>query len=130
MPPHISLVIIDSDSSSRAAMEKVLKQFGDTVKVMASVADYDEGVRAIQVTNPMVVILEVKDIDQGVEEVRSLLSRSPRISVFVACAEQSSEWILRLMRAGAVEYILKPVDPADLGEALQKVGRLWISKPS
>ena len=39
MPPHISLVIIDSDNTSRAAMETMLKPFGETVRVMASVAD-------------------------------------------------------------------------------------------
>src|SRR6266571_2046505 len=38
--------------------------------------------------------------------------------------------ILSTMRAGAVEYLLEPVEPADLAEALQKVGRLWLTKPA
>ena len=130
MPPHISLVIIDSDSASRAAMEEMLKPFGDTVRLMASTGDLAEGLKAIQATNPMVVIIEVKDIDQGVRDVKSILSRFPRISVFVTSVEQSTDWILRSMRAGAIEYLLKPVESSELGEAMQKVGRLWVPKPA
>ena len=130
MPPHISLVIIDSDSASRAAMEAMLKPFGDTVRLMASTADLAEGLKAIQTTNPMVVIIEVKDIDQGVRDVKTILSRFPRISVFVTSIEQSTDWILRSMRAGAIEYLLKPVESSELGEAMQKVGRLWVPKPA
>ena len=130
MAPHISLVIIDSDSDSRAAMESMLVPFGDTVRVMASVSDIQEGIRAIQAHNPMLVILEVKDIDLGVADVRSILSRFTQTSVFVTCEDRSTDWILRAMRAGAIEYLLKPVDPKELAEALQKVGRLWVPKPA
>ena len=130
MPPHISLVIIDSDSASRASMEEMLKPFGETVRLIASTGDLAEGIKAIQATNPMVVIIEVKDIDQGVRDVKAILSRFPRISVFVTSVEQSTDWILRSMRAGAIEYLLKPVESSELGEAMQKVGRLWVPKPA
>ncbi len=130
MPPHISLVIIDSDNTSRTAMEAMLKPFGDTVRIMASVADMAEGMRAIQASNAMVVVLEVKDIERGVADVKTVLSRFPRTSVFVTSMDQSTEWILRTMRAGAIEYLLKPVDAKELSEALQKVGRLWVPKPA
>jgi len=130
MPPHISLVIIDSDSASRAAMEAMLKPFGETVRLVASTADIAEGLKAIQSTNPMVVIIEVKDIEQGVGDVKSILSRFPRTSVLVTSVEQSTDWILRSMRAGAIEYLLRPVEASELAEALQKVGRLWVPKPA
>jgi len=128
MPPHISLVIIDSDNLSRGAMETMLKPFGDTVRVMAAVGNMSDGLRAIQAGNPMVVILEVKDIELGVADIKSILTRFPRTSVFVTSIEQSTDWILRSMRAGAIEYLLKPVDATELSEALQKVGRLWVPR--
>ena len=37
---------------------------------------------------------------------------------------------LATMRAGAVEYLLEPVEASDLAEGLQKVGRLWLTKPA
>lgn len=130
MPPHISLVIIDSDNESRNAFESYLKPFGDTVRVNGSVTDFSEGLKIIQSTNPMVVILEVKELGRGVEEIKYILSRFPNVSVFVATTEKSSDWILTLMRAGAVEYLLKPAAAGELAEALHKIGRLWVAKPA
>jgi pilus assembly protein CpaE len=125
MPPHLTLVVINSDIASRTNIETLLKRFGDTVKVLGSATDFDEGVRIIQMTNPSVVIMKVEDIERGTEQVKYLLDRFRRVSVFVTSSQKSSDWILRLMRAGAVEYILEPVDVHDLVESLQKVGRLW-----
>lgn len=126
MPPHVSLVIIDSDKASRDSIAALLIPFGDMVKTMGSVDDFNEGVRIIQSTNPMVVILDIKELAKGVEEIRHLLSRFPRLSVFVTAQEKNPDWILGVMKAGAVAYLLKPLDSADLSEELHKVGRLWV----
>ncbi|MFZ3209508.1 MAG: AAA family ATPase [Geobacteraceae bacterium] len=129
MPPHISIVIIDSDNDSRDAYGSYLKPFGDIVMVNGSVADFSEGMKIIQSANPMVVILEVKELGRGVEEIKHILSRFPHVSIFVAASEKSSDWILTLMRAGAVEYLLKPVTAEGLAESLHKVGRLRVARP-
>lgn len=130
MPPHVTLVIIDSDKASRDAIAALIVPFGDMVKTMGSVDDFNEGVRIIQSTNPMVVILDIKELAKGVEEIRYLLSRFPRLSVFATAQEKNPDWILGIMRAGAVEYLLKPVESAELSEALHKVGRLWVQAPA
>jgi pilus assembly protein CpaE len=128
MPQHISLVIIDRDAAARKSIEACCQNFSDTVKVICSEATFLDGLKCIQSSNPMIVILGVDDLEKGVDDIRAILTRFPRISVFVASAEKNSDWILRLMRAGAVEYLLKPIEPMELTEALQKVGRLWIPK--
>ncbi|HEY6872527.1 MAG TPA: AAA family ATPase [Geobacteraceae bacterium] len=130
MPPHISIAIINSDKDSRDAIEALLKQLGDAVKIMGSAADFSDGMRILQITNPMVLILEINDPATGVEQIRQTLARFPRISVFVTSAQKSSDLILSAMRAGAVEYLLEPVELPDLTEALQKVGRLWVDRPA
>jgi pilus assembly protein CpaE len=130
MPPYLSIAIINSNDASRKALEAVLKQFGESVKIVGSVADFVEGTRLIQTANPMVVILEVYNAATGTEEIKHILSKSPRTSIFVTSTEKSSDLILSTMRAGAVEYLLEPVEATDLAEALQKVGRLWVTKPA
>ena len=124
MPPHISTVIINNDPVSRSSIETLLRQFGDTVKVMGASSDFNEGMRTIQVTNANLAILKVEDLDAGVEQVKQLLATFHRLSVFVVSSQKSSDWILKLMRAGAVEYILEPVAITDLVEAVQKIGRV------
>ncbi|MCM2357779.1 MAG: AAA family ATPase [Geobacteraceae bacterium] len=130
MPPNISIAIINRNDASRNSIEALLKQLGELVKVVGTSADFIEGMRILQLTSPMVVMLEIYDPATGVEEIKHILSRFPRTSVFVTSAQKSSDLILSAMRAGAVEYLLEPIELADLAEALQKVGRLWVAKPA
>jgi pilus assembly protein CpaE len=129
MPPHISLVIIDRDRSSRETIAAFLKPFADTIRIDGSVADFGEGLRIIQKATPNVIIIEVEDVLKGVEEITFILSRFPRTSIIVSSAGKESDGILRLMRAGAVEYLLRPVVEDELMQALQKVGRFYFAKP-
>ncbi len=130
MPPYLSIAIINSNDASRKALEAILKQSGESVKVVGSVADFVEGIRLIQTANPMVVILGVYNAATCTEEIKHILSKFPQTSVFVTSADKSSDLILSTMRAGAVEYLLEPVEATDLAEGLQKVGRLWLTKPA
>jgi pilus assembly protein CpaE len=130
MPPHISLVIIDSDNTAREAIEATLKPFSETIAITGSVDKFSDGARIIEKNSPNVVILEVNDIQRGIQEVQFITSKFPRTSVIVSSAEKSSDWILSLMRAGAVEYMLRPITQEELKQALQKVGRFFFAKPA
>ncbi|QXE92301.1 response regulator [Geomonas subterranea] len=128
MPPHISLAIIDSEASARESIEATLKPFAETISIVGSVDNFSAGLRIIEKSSPNVVILEVNDIQRGMQEVQHITSKFPRTSVIVSSSEKSSDWILSLMRAGAVEYMLRPLTQDELKLALQKVGRFIFSK--
>ena len=130
MQSNISLIIIDSDLEVRNLCTAQLKRYGDTVRINGSVADFPEGLKLIQSTNPAIVIIEVHDLARGVKEIKQLHSLFPHLSILVTSREKNSDWILSLMRAGAVEYLLKPLVPGDLEEALQKIGRLTLARPA
>jgi pilus assembly protein CpaE len=78
----------------------------------------------------MVVILEVgDDIELSIERIIRILDRFPQVSILATSKDKSSEAILKIMRSGATEYLLRPVVETDLAFALQKLGRLWLTKP-
>jgi pilus assembly protein CpaE len=79
----------------------------------------------------MCVIMSVDDAqyDAALERVKMILTRFPRVSIFAICEDRSAETILRFMRAGVTEYLLKPLSDLDLASALQKLGRLWLATP-
>jgi pilus assembly protein CpaE len=129
MPPHISIVVIEKDEPSRQTISAMLADLGDSVRVEGSVASYAEGLSLIQRTNPMVVMVDADEPGSGVDRIRQLHDRFPRTSIFVLSAKKDSDWILSLMRAGAVEYLLKPLVQIELNESLQKIGRIWIQRP-
>lgn len=123
MQPALSFLIIDSDRHSRNVIEDHLKSFG-TVRVLGSVADFQDGLKIIQNTPPAVVILDVRDLEKGIQQVTCLLARNPGSFVFITASDTHPEWILRLIRAGAGEYLAKPVVAAELTDAVNKIVRL------
>lgn len=128
MPPTLSIVIIDPDRESRKSIETVIAPYGDKIIVNASVDNLQDGLRAIQSAHPIVTILAVNDLAQGARDMQSIAEVSPQSTIFVTTTEKNSDWILKCMRAGAQEYLLKPLEKNELLEALQKAGRLHIDR--
>jgi pilus assembly protein CpaE len=123
------MVIIDSDKPSRDVISSILRPFADTIRIEGSVDDFGEGLKIIQKTSPNIVILEVNNLARGIEEIQYLHANYTQLSVVVTSFEKNPEWILKLMRTGAVEYLLRPVSQDDLMQALTKLGRFWFTKP-
>jgi pilus assembly protein CpaE len=131
MPQNISVVIVDSDTDSIDTIVKYLKNLGDEVTVEGTATTFESGFEIVHKKRPMIVIMEVgEDVSLYIERTRQILSRFPQISIFATSSDKSSETILKVMRAGATEYLLRPVSETDLSFALQKLGRLWLIKTS
>lgn len=130
MSSQFSVVIIDRDKFSREAIISSLRPFSESVTLAGSVDNFTEGASVIEKSAPNVVFLGVDDIHKGVKDVEVITLMYPRVSVIACASEQSSEWILALMRAGAVEYLLRPIAQEELKNSLQKVGRLLFSAPT
>jgi pilus assembly protein CpaE len=128
MPSLFSVVIIDKDKMSRDDIVSTLRPYADSITLAGAVDNLSEGANAIRSASPNVVFLGVDDIDQGVKDVQSITTNYPRVSVIACASEKSSEWILALMRAGAVEYLLRPIALEELKQSLQKVGRFMFPK--
>lgn len=128
MPPTLTIVIIDPDRDSRKSIEAIIAPYGDKIVINGSVDTIQDGLRTIQSTHPIVTVLAVNDLEQGVRDIQSIFSIAPQMTVFVTTAEKNPDWILKLIRAGAQEYLLKPLEAHELLEGLQKAGRLHIDR--
>jgi pilus assembly protein CpaE len=131
MSQNISIVIIDSDPESVNSLVKYITNLGDHAVVDGVANSFETGFELVHKKRPMVVIMDIcQGSDADIEKIRTILERFPQTSIFASCEDKSSDTILKAMRAGATEYLLKPVTEMDLGSALQKLGRLWIVKPA
>jgi pilus assembly protein CpaE len=131
MPQNISVVIIDSDTDSINSIVKSIKNLGNDVSLEGTATSFESGYELIHRKRPMAVIMEVaEDISLSIQHICQILSKFPQISIFATSSDKSSETILKVMRAGATEYLLRPVSETDLTFALQKLGRLWLIKTS
>ena len=76
----------------------------------------------IRDTNPDIVITDIKmPFMDGLELCRSLRSRMPWIGIIVLSGYDEFEYARQCIQLGVREYLLKPINSADLKEALDKV---------
>ena len=131
MAQNISVVIIDTDITSLNNIVKFIENLGDNVSLEGTATNYEKGFELVHKKRPMVVIMEVgEDINLAIERIGQLSSRFTQVSIFATSSDKSSDTILKVMRAGATEYLLRPVSNTDLTFALQKIGRLRLVKPA
>jgi pilus assembly protein CpaE len=130
MAQGITAVIIDSNTESLNKTVKYIKNLGEQATVEGATTTFEAGFELVHKKRPMVVIMSVDDgeHDVALDRIKTIFTRFPRVSIFTVCEDRSAETILRFMRAGVTEYLLKPLSELDLASALQKLGRLWLVK--
>lgn len=116
----ISVFIVDDHAVVRQGIRAFLQALPD----MEVVGEAENGAQAVALalqTAPDVVLMDLvmPDMD-GVEATRRVKSASPRTQVVIFTSYYRDEYIFPAIRAGALSYILKDADPAELAEAIRK----------
>jgi pilus assembly protein CpaE len=126
MVSMLKVVLIDSEGESRAALRRMLIKAHATV-----VAEYEtiaEAVVSAVSHRPDIAIVEVTDneLSTDVATLRTLdrlIRALPDTAIFVTGPVNSAEFVIQVMRTGALEYLRRPVDEDELSTALGKVAR-------
>jgi pilus assembly protein CpaE len=124
----LSIVLIDSDGGARQKTENTLGNLSN-VYVTASATDLQSGFRLIQQHKPQLVILSLEpDLEAAITMIERIGQSFPGISIFASSSLKQSDVILRAVRAGANEFLLRPINSNELTAAVQKVARAQLAK--
>ncbi|MEJ2696237.1 MAG: AAA family ATPase [Candidatus Sulfobium sp.] len=126
MPKGMSVVVIDTDVNSINAMVQYIRKSDIPVDVEGVASNFNTGYEMIHKKKPSVIIMDICG-EQGadIKKISTVLDRFPGTSIFAVCDDSSTETILSAMRAGAAEYLLRPINEADLVSAFRKLERVW-----
>lgn len=124
MTSQFSIAIIDQDKESRESMVSSLKTYSDSITLAGSIDHLTHDASTTRKGAPNVVFLGVDEVERGIKDIQRITAQYPRASVIACSSEKNVEWFLALMRAGAVEYLLRPIAQDELKQSLQKVSRL------
>ncbi len=114
----IKAIIIDDEQESRNTISNILKNFCDNVSVVAQAENVSEGLRAIEKEKPNVVFLDIQMPDGSGFD---LLEKARNIDFRVIFITAHDQFALRAIKFSALDYILKPVDPQQLIDAVNKL---------
>jgi two-component system LytT family response regulator len=118
-------IIIDDEQSVRKSLEKVLRNNCPQVKLVAEADGVESGVKAIRKYHPDLILLDIKmDDGTGFDLMKQLEPVDFKV-IFITAYDQ---FAIKAIKFSALDYLLKPIDPDDLAEAVKKAEKLVVNQ--
>src|SRR5436305_7165648 len=112
----IKAIIIDDERLARSELRKLLMDFPE-IEVVAEASNAGEGVEKIENHNPDLVFLDIQMPGKTGFDMLSELDHSPQV-IFTTAYD---EYALKAFEVNALDYLLKPVEPRRLADAVEKL---------
>lgn len=112
----LKVILIDDERLARSELKRLLQEFPD-VEVIGEAANANEGIEKIETLNPDLVFLDIQMPGKTGFDMLTELEKAPHV-IFVTAYD---EYALKAFEVNALDYLMKPVEPKRLAEALFKV---------
>lgn len=109
-------VIIDDERLARTELKKLLQDFPE-VEVIGEASNAAEGLEKIENLSPDIIFLDIQMPGKTGFDMLTELERAPHV-IFTTAYD---EYALKAFEVNALDYLMKPVEPRRLADALQKV---------
>lgn len=121
MTNQIPTVIIDTEAQSRELLKLYLKE-PDGIQVTGEFDDIVAGYNAILEERPSIVIIDISHkTELALDIINKISTNHKTCKIAVTCSAYSTETIIKAMRAGAREFLPKPLIKEDFVIALNKI---------
>ncbi|MEO5684518.1 MAG: LytTR family DNA-binding domain-containing protein [Chitinophagaceae bacterium] len=114
----IRCILIDDESNSLEMMEWLLKTYCPQVKIEAMCHSAADGIAAIHQHKPDIVFL---DIEMPHMNGFDMLEQFDKLFFQVVFCTAYDQFAIKAFKYSALNYLLKPVDPADLVETIRRI---------
>lgn len=111
-------IIIDDEPKGRNILLQLLTQHFPQIKVVATAAGADEGIRRIDAWKPDVVFL---DVEMPGKNGFDMLKELGPIDFKIIFVSAHNHYALNAIKLSAIDFLLKPIDLDDLGKAIQRL---------
>lgn len=115
---HFSAVIIDDEEHGRSNLTHLLSDYCPQVRVCGMAQGVSDAIPLLRKHLPDVVFLDI--LMPGIDGF-GLLEHFPDRPFKVIFVSASAEYGIQAIKAGAIEYLLKPVNPKELVMAVNKL---------
>ncbi|MDQ3465762.1 MAG: response regulator transcription factor [Actinomycetota bacterium] len=117
----IRVVLVDDHPVVRRGLRALLESLSG-YEVVAEATNGEAGVREVQLTNPDVVLMDIRmDGLDGIEATRRIRAAAPGVAVLVLTMFDDDDTVFAAMRAGAQGYLLKGAEQVDIDRAIRAV---------
>jgi two-component system, LytTR family, response regulator len=117
-------IIIDDERLARTELKKLLQEFPE-VEVVDEAANAEEGISKIENLHPDLIFLDIQMPGKTGFDMLAQLESTPQV-IFTTAFD---EFALKAFEVNALDYLLKPIEPKRLADAIQKLQFSEIKEP-
>lgn len=112
----VRTIIIDDERLARNELRKLLQEFSE-IEVIDEAANVNEGLEKIEQHNPDLIFLDIQMPGKTGFDLLEEVDKAPRV-IFTTAYD---EYALKAFEVNALDYLLKPIEPKRLSDAIQKL---------
>lgn len=112
-------IIIDDERLARTELRNMLQEFPE-IEIVDEASNAEEGLEKVETHNPDLVFLDIQMPGKTGFDMLSDLDHAPLV-VFTTAYD---EYALKAFEVNALDYLLKPIDPKRLADAMEKLKKL------
>ena len=121
MTNQIPTVIIDTEAQSIEVLELYLKETG-FIQVAGKFTDILSGYNFVLETRPAIILMDISHkTELALDIINKISTNHKTCKIIVTSSNYSTDTIIRAMRAGAREFLPKPIIKEELTAALNKI---------
>lgn len=109
-------IIIDDERLARNELKKLLQEYG-TIEVIDEATNVNEGIEKIEALNPDLIFLDIQMPGKTGFDLLQELDKAPHV-IFTTAYD---EYALKAFEVNALDYLLKPIEPKRLADAIHKL---------
>lgn len=119
----IQVLIVDDHAIVRKGIRALLAQMG-TIQVVGEAGNGEDAVTLAAELKPDVILMDLvmPGVD-GIEAIHQITGQQPEARILVLTSFASDDKVFPAIKAGALGYLLKDSEPADLVQAIHQVHR-------
>ncbi len=113
----IKTLVIDDEANARSAIKNMVQQLNLPITIVGEASNAEEGLEKIHLLQPELLFLDIQMPGKSGIQLMQEMNRD-NIQVIFVTAHQG--FAIQALKLSAIDYILKPIDPADLKEAVER----------
>jgi pilus assembly protein CpaE len=115
----VTVIIIDKDDNSRNLVKKNFERSG--CRVVSDFSNMMTGYNAVIDSKPDIVFIDISiNYESSLEIIEKISVNHRSCIIFVSSQESNADIVIKSMRAGAREFLTKPIQQLDFDIALKK----------
>lgn len=121
MGENLNIIIIDEDENSKNIIKSYLSS-DEEINICGEFSDYESGLDAVSKTGKCVLFIDIsRDFDRAVSHIKTIKDKYKDVFVAALSNKTSTETIIRVMRAGAKEFVTKPIAQTEFLETIADI---------